>query len=177
MTTATLNAPTTTPNATTIGTRAEALAVRLEQGAAALAALTATLSDAAWQTRIPKDGRTVGVVVHHVASMYPIEIELAQALAEGKAIAGVTWDDVHGINAKHAAEQGDVTKAAALALLERNSAAAAAAIRALSDEQLDRANTVSLNADAPLTCQFFLEDHAVRHSYHHLARIRATVGL
>jgi hypothetical protein len=34
---------------------------------------------------------------------------------------------------------------------------------------------VSLNADAPLTCQFFIEDHALRHSYHHLARIRATL--
>jgi hypothetical protein len=33
---------------------------------------------------------------------------------------------------------------------------------------------VSLNADAPLTCQFMLEDHAVRHSYHHLAAIRRT---
>jgi len=35
--------------------------------------------------------------------------------------------------------------------------------------------TVSLNANAPLTCQFILEDHAVRHSYHHLARIRAAL--
>jgi hypothetical protein len=35
---------------------------------------------------------------------------------------------------------------------------------------------VSLNADAPLTCQFFLEDHAVRHSYHHLAKIRAALA-
>ena len=51
----------------------------------------------------------------------------------------------------------------------------AAAIRALSDEELDNAATVSLNADAPLTCQFFLEDHAVRHSYHHLAKIVATL--
>jgi hypothetical protein len=51
------------------------------------------------------------------------------------------------------------------------------AIRALDDVELDRAATVSLNADAPLTCQFFLEDHAVRHSYHHLARIRATLAL
>ena len=68
-----------------------------------------------------------------------------------------------------------VTKEAALDLLRRNSAAAAAAIRAMSDEELDRAATVSLNADAPLTCQFFLEDHAVRHSYHHLARIRAAL--
>jgi hypothetical protein len=35
---------------------------------------------------------------------------------------------------------------------------------------------VSLNADAPLTCQFMLEDHAVRHSHHHLARIKATLA-
>jgi len=34
-----------------------------------------------------------------------------------------------------------------------------------------------LNADAPLTTQFVLEDHAVRHSYHHLARIKAALQL
>ena len=28
----------------------------------------------------------------------------------------------------------------------------------------------------PVTCQFMLEDHAVRHSYHHLAGIRAALG-
>ena len=60
----------------------------------------------------------------------------------------------------------------ALELLRRNSAAAAAAIRQFSDEELDSAASVSLNSDAPLTLQFFLEDHAVRHSYHHLARMR-----
>jgi hypothetical protein len=158
------------------GRRSNALAERLEQGARALEALARGLTDAQWQTLIPKDGRRVGVVVHHVASMYPIEIELAQVLASGKPIAGVTWDAVHGINAKHASEHAAVTKEEAIDLLRRNSAAAAAAIRALGDEELDRAATVSLNADAPLTCQFFLEDHAVRHSYHHLARIRATLG-
>jgi hypothetical protein len=61
-------------------------------------------------------------------------------------------------------------------LLASNSAVAAAAIRALSDAELDRAAPVSLNSDAPLTCQFILEDHAVRHSYHHLARIRAALA-
>ena len=68
-----------------------------------------------------------------------------------------------------------VTKDEAIELLRRNSVAAAFAIRALSDDELDRSDTVSLNADAPLTCQFFLEDHAVRHSYHVLARIRAAL--
>jgi hypothetical protein len=68
-----------------------------------------------------------------------------------------------------------VTKAAALDLLQRNSAAAAAAIRALSDAELATAAPISLYADAPLSCQFMLEDHAVRHSYHHLARLRAAL--
>jgi hypothetical protein len=53
---------------------------------------------------------------------------------------------------------------------------AAAAVRAIPDEALDKAAPVSLNADAPLTCQFFIEDHALRHSFHHLAKIRAAVG-
>ncbi len=63
-----------------------------------------------------------------------------------------------------------------LALLAGNSAAAAAAIRKLSAAQLDRAAPNSLYGGDPLTCQFMLEDHAVHHSYHHLARIRAALG-
>ena len=152
--------------------RADALASRLEQGARALAELASGLTDAAWQVRLPHDGRKVGVVVHHVASMYPLEIQLAQTLAAGQPIVGVTPQAVGELNAGHAREHDGVTKDEALALLRRNSAAAAAAIRELSDEELDRASAVSFNDDAPLTCQFFLEDHAVRHSFHHLARIR-----
>jgi hypothetical protein len=155
--------------------RAHALAKRLEQGAHALATFASALTDAEWHSRIPGDGRKVGVVVHHVASMYPLEIQLAQALAAGEQVTGVSWEVVHELNARHAREHDAVTRDAALDLLRRNSADAAAAIRALSDAELDRAAPVSLNADAPLTCQFMLEDHAVRHSYHHLARIRLAV--
>jgi hypothetical protein len=152
--------------------RAAALADRLEQGAKTLAALASGLTDEQWQVRLPKDGRTVGVVVDHVAFMYPLEIQLAQTLAGGQPITGVSWDDVHAINAKHAKDNDSVTKEAALDHLRRASEAASTAIRALTDEQLDRAAAVSLNSDAPLTCQFFVEDHAMQHSYHHTAAIR-----
>jgi len=153
--------------------RAEALAFRLEQGARSLVDLARTLSAEEWRTPLARDGRPIGVVVHHVASVYPLEIELAQTLAAGKPITGVTMDDVHQLNANHARENAGVTKAKAIELLETNAAAAAAAIRALSDFELDSAAPASLYGDAPVTCQFLLEDHAVRHSYHHLARIRA----
>lgn len=158
-----------------IGSRSEALAARLAAGATALFAFVATLSETEWQTRLPKDGRKIGVVVHHVASVYPIEIELARTLASGQPITGVTWDDVAAMNRQHATENDLVTKEAALALLAANSAAAAAAIREFSDTELDSAAPVSLNSNAPLTCQFLLEDHAVRHSYHHLAGIKAAL--
>ncbi len=172
------NRPEANPASSTavaVSRRAEALAVRLEQGARALADLASTLTEAQWQTRIPKDGRKVGVIVHHVAFMYPIEINLAQTVAAGKPVVGLTMDNVHEINAGHAKERDGVTKGEALELLRVNSAAAAAAIRAMSDDDLDRAVTVSLYADAPLTTQLVLEDHAVRHSYHHLAKIRGAL--
>jgi hypothetical protein len=155
--------------------RANALANRLEEGARALASFAGSLTDAQWNARVPKDGRKIGVTVHHVASVYPLEIQLAQTIAGGKPITGVTGDDVNNMNAGHAKENDPVTKEAALDLLRRNSTAAAAAIRALSDEELDRATLVSLYSDAPITCQFLLEDHAVRHSYHHVARLRAAL--
>jgi DinB family protein len=156
---------------------AEALATRLEQGARALAEFAGTLTDAEWRTPFgTNDTRTIGVIVHHVASIYPLEIQLAQVLATGQPITDVTWDAVAHVNAHHALENDGATKEAALELLARNSAAAAAAIRALSDAELAQAAPVSLYGDAPLTCQFFLEDHAVRHSYHHLARIRKALG-
>ena len=155
--------------------RSNALADRLEQGARALATLADSLTDAEWQSRVPKDGRKVGVTVHHVASVYPIEIQLAQTLAGGKPVVGVTMDVVHAMNAGHAKDNDGTTKAATLELLRANSSTAAAAIRALTDEELDRAAPASLYSDAPITCQFMLEDHAVRHSYHHVARIKAAL--
>jgi hypothetical protein len=163
-------------NGSAMSRRARALAERIEQGAASLAAFAEGLSESEWRTVVPVDGRTVGVTVHHVANMYPIEVQLAQVLASGKPIEGVSWVVVADINAEHAREHAAVTKTEALALLRTNSSAAAAAVRAMSDDELDRAGKVSLNADAPLTTQFFIEDHPVRHSWHHLARLRMAVA-
>lgn len=154
--------------------RSNALALRLERGALALTALAQSLTDSEWQIQTA-DGRTIGVVVHHVATMYPLEIRLAQDLAEGKPVEGVTWSLVHQMNADHAVKFKNVTKKEAIGLLEQNSKEAAEVIRSFRDEQLDRAAAVSLNSNAPLTCQFIIEDHALRHSYHHLERIRAAL--
>ncbi|MGB0544275.1 MAG: DinB family protein [Longimicrobiales bacterium] len=156
--------------------RADSLAERILRGAEALASYAKDLTEDQWAMPVVGDGRPIGVVVHHVASVYPIEVDLAQALAGGNPIEGVAWSAIHEMNAEHASANSAVTKAEALDLLRSNSAVAAARVRDMTDEQLDTAATVSLNGDAPLTAQFFIEDHALRHSFHHLAKIRETLG-
>lgn len=156
--------------------RAEDLAGRIEQGAAQLAALAEGLTEAEWQMPVPPDGRTVGVMMHHVASVYPLEVQIATQIAAGQNIEGVTWQAIREMNAGHAHEHAHVTQRDTIALLRTNSQAAAQTVRTLTDEQLDRATLVSLYGDAPLTAQFFIEDHALRHSWHHLAKIRAALG-
>jgi SAM-dependent methyltransferase len=156
--------------------RAALLADRIEQGAAGLAAFAETLSEAEWSTPVSQtDHRPVGVIVNHVATMYPIEIDVARAVAGGNAVTDVTWEAVAQINAKNAQENAAVTKASALELLRKNSREAAAAVRALTDAELDQAAPFSLSFGAPMTAQFVIEDHALRHSWHHLAKIRAAL--
>jgi len=159
--------------------RAELLADRIEEGAARLADFAGRLTETEWSTPTTeggKQGRPAGLIVHHVASIYPIEITVAQAVDSGKSITDVTWDAVAQINAKHAVENATAARDETIELLLKNSREAANAVRALSDEELDRAAPFSLSFGAPVTAQFVLEDHAVRHSWHHLARLRRELG-
>ncbi|HSR59822.1 MAG TPA: DinB family protein [Robiginitalea sp.] len=156
-------------------TRANALADRLILGAKNLAAFAEGLADSEWNKTVLGDGRTVGVVVHHVASVYPIEVELAQTIGKGNPIPGVTKEAIDQMNAKHALENNQAGKKETLDLLKTNSENAARAIREFTNEELDTAAPISLYHDAPLTAQFFIEDHALRHSFHHLGKIKASL--
>jgi len=157
--------------------RAESLAARIEEGTARLAAFAEGLSNAEWHTAMSgTDQRSIGVVVHHVASMYPIEIDLARAVASGRSVSDVTWQVLAELNAKHAQDNAQVSKSATLALLRQNSREAAEAVQAFTDPELDNAMPFSLSFGAPMTVQFVIEDHATRHSRHHLTAIRKAVG-
>jgi len=157
--------------------RSEQLAKRIEEGAAGLAAFAEGLSDAEWHTPVSNtDHRSVGIIVHHVAAVYPLEIQAARAIAGGNAVTEVTWEAVADMNAKHAAGQAQITRAEAIELLRHNSHEAADAVRGFTDDELDSAATFSLSFGAPMTAQFVIEDHALRHSWHHLSRIRKALG-
>jgi hypothetical protein len=159
--------------------RAAALAERIEQGAAELAAFAEKLTETEWRRPLTEDGgdrRPIGVIVHHVASMYAPEVDVAQMVAKGQAVTDITWEVVARINAQHAREQAGVSQTEALAFLRRASIEAAGRVRALTDAELDQAAPFALSYGAPVTAQFVIEDHALRHSWHHLARIRKALG-
>jgi hypothetical protein len=163
---------------TLVSRRADSLAERIKAGAAGLAAFAETLSAEQWRTPLSAtDPRPIGVVIHHVATVYPIEVGLARKIASGQPITDVTWELLAELNAKHAKDFGEVTKEVALALLARNSSEAAIAVSAFTDDELDTAAPFSLAFGAPVTAQFVIEDHPVRHSWHHLARMRTALNL
>jgi len=158
-----------------VNNRANALADRLILGAKNLAKVVENLSDSDWNKPVLGDGRSIGIIVHHVASVYPIEIELAQVIANGNSITEVTQNAIDEMNAAHAIENNKPDKKSTLELLKTNSEQAAKIIRNFTNEELDNSARVSLYYDAPLTAQFFIEDHALRHSYHHLGKIKMSL--
>lgn len=160
---------------TNLNTRGNTLAERLLQGAKELANFTKGLTDSEWKKPVIGDGRSIGVVVHHVASVYPVEIELAKVLAKGDPITEVTKKAIDTMNAEHAIKNNTIDKQETLDLLRINSNSAAKAVRSFTDKELDNAAPVSLYFNAPLTAQFFIEDHALRHSFHHLGKIKASL--
>ena len=156
--------------------RANRLADRILEGANLLADFAETLSDLEWSMVVSAtDSRTVGTVVRHVGFMYPIEIEAATAISKGIAV-DVTWEAIADINGKHATEHRSPTKTEAIELLRTNSRVAADTVRKFTDEQLDTAAPFGLSYGAPVTAQFVIEDHPLRHAWHHLAKIRKAVG-
>ena len=153
--------------------RADAIAKRIEQGGEALAAFTESLSEAEWQMVVPNEERTVAALVHHVAGYCVPLVEWAEGVAAGNPITGVTWDDIAQMNAQHGQEYANAGKQETLEMLRANTKAAADKVRQFTDEELDTAAPVCLYWDTPLSAQFFIEFHSVRHNYSHLDSIRA----
>ena len=77
-----------------MGTRSEALAKRVEQGAESLAQFAETLSDAQWRSTVAPDGRQVGVIIHHVAEHVPDRVDLRETgldYAAARPVTGTSW--------------------------------------------------------------------------------------
>src|SRR5438876_1236405 len=123
-------------------TRVETLAAQFEAATNEAIQEVQNCSDAKWRLATPNDGRTVGVLAHHIATGDVPIFGLVDAIANGQAMPPITPEMIDQGNALHAQQFANVTKAETVQLLKQNSSTALSALRSLSDEQLDKSGEI-----------------------------------
>jgi hypothetical protein len=80
------------------------------------------------------------------------------------------------MNAAHAKEHANCSKAETIVLLEKGAATAAATVRGLSDDQLAKRGIVFADAP-PMSAEELIMGGLINHIDDHFGSIRKTVGL
>ena len=144
--------------------KAEALAKQFEAKVQEATGVFDRLSDADWK-RAASEQWTVGVVAHHVAGGHEGISGIIKTVASGKSVPGFTMDMLHDMNAKHAKEFANVSKAETIALHKKNAAAAAVVLR----------GTV-LTGMPPMSVEQIINGILLNHVEEHLKSIRAAIS-
>jgi hypothetical protein len=158
-----------------MGARAEALAKKFEAKAQEATAVMERLTDADWKKVTSGEKWTVGVVAHHIAGSHEAIGGIIKSIATGQAMPGFTMEMLHDMNAKHAKEHANCTKAETVALHKQGAAAAAGIVRGLDDASLGRTATVLTGMPA-MSAEQAIEGILVNHVDEHLKSIRTAVG-
>jgi hypothetical protein len=156
--------------------RAATLAATFEQSHDTLIATVEGCSDEQVRLITEAEGWPVAVAAHHVAAACPTLFGLAQLVANGQPLPDVTMDMIDAVNAKHAEEFFSVSREETLAELRTQVAATVAAIRSLTDEQLDRTAPMALVGGALWSTADIIERILIGHPQQHGDSIRATLA-
>ena len=117
----------------------------------------------------------MGVTAHHIAGVLEPISGMITAVATGPVAVPLRMELIDAMNAQHARDFARCTKAETIALLRRNSALAAAAIRGLGADQLARRATVVEEAP-PMSVEELITGGLLAHLDEHFGSIRKTVG-
>ena len=121
--------------------RAQALASEFRAENEALIALVADMHERDWSADCPDEGRSVGVVVGHIAQGHLIVGGIVRAIAAGRPLpvqARRTVEQGARFNARQARRLASATRDEALRVLRTNTDRMARIIGRLSDEDLAR---------------------------------------
>ena len=158
-----------------MGAKGEALAKQFEAKVQDATALLEKPSDADWKKVTEAEKWSVGVTAHHVAGSLEGIANIIKAVVAGQSMGNFTMDMLHEMNAKHAQEHANCTKAETIVLHTKGAATAAAVVRGLSDEQLAKSGTVLAGAPA-MTAEQVVTGILINHVDDHFGSIRKTVG-
>jgi uncharacterized damage-inducible protein DinB len=158
-----------------MGAKGEAFARQFEAKVGEASALLEKLTDADWKKTTAAEKWTVGVTAHHIASAYEPVTHIIKTIAAGQALPHFTPQMLDEMNAQHARDFAGCTKAETIALHKRGAAAAAAAVRGLSDAELAKAGTV-FTGMPPMSAEEMVKRALLDHVDEHFGSIRKTIG-
>lgn len=152
--------------------RAGTLAQRFEQTNDEFIAAVERLDDAQWSMMVATDNCTVAALAAHVAGGHVAIAGWVRAVADGEPMPPVTRDMIDDFNHEAARKNAAIERATVLDRLRRHGANAAAMVRGLNDEQLERSQSVALFGGANLTVEALIENVLIGHPRAHLASLR-----
>ena len=156
------------------GRQAGGLASRFRAENEALLALVSDLTEHEWAMDCPDEGRSVGVVVQHIAEGHVVIGAIVRAIAAGRPLpvqARRTVEQGAAFNARQARRLAAGTQADGLRMLRSNTARIGRFIDRLSDEDLRR---TPLSVDG-LTLTDAIEGGLIRHLRGHADAVRSAV--
>ncbi len=158
-----------------MGARSEALAKQFEAKVQEAVAVLERLSASDWNKVTEAEKWTVGVTAHHLASSLEPVAGIVSMIVSGQSRGTFTRAMLDELNARHAQEHANCSKAETIALLTRGAAAAAAVVRGLHDDQLAKSGTVFTDAP-PMTAEQLITAGLIGHIDAHFGSIQKTVS-
>ena len=116
------------------------------------------------------EARPLGVIAHHVAVNQDVIMGRIQAVLQDKPTPPVDFKE---INARHANEYADTTKAQVLSLMRRSGDQIVKDLRAIPDEKLDMARELP---SGTMTVEQRIERVLIGHIQGHQGSIEATIA-
>jgi hypothetical protein len=165
------------PGGWTVSERAQAWAERYERDNAAVIDTVSRLSDAEWSATCSGETWSVGITARHIATGHAVALSVLEPLAAGTPLPAMTLTDIHAENARDAIEHAQITREAVIELLRANGAAVVRAIRALSDEQIDRELPFPAFGGAPISAARWIDPICFGHMNGHFASIQAALAI
>lgn len=131
-----------------------------------------------WETFVPNEERTVGVLMQHIAFGYTVEAALIGAIVENQPLPDIYTDRaiLNDWNARDAMELLAGTKDDALRLLDRHARRTARFLRKLSDDDLAKSRSIGLFGGAQWTVEALISRIVLGHPQMHLPSIREALA-
>jgi len=157
-----------------VSERAEKLAAQFEQLNQELIKTIEGCSDAQWQATCKEESWPVAVTAHHIAGGYSPITGLIRAMSAGAEFPSLSMEMIDGLNAQHAQQYANVSRDETIQALRGGGSDAAAAIRSLTDDQLNN-TAVILAGDPASTTEQAVQALFIDSTAGHLNSIRAAI--